>query len=464
MENEHEFEVDLLDLFWYLLRRIKIILAVALLCALAAFGISRYVLPLEYTASTRIYILNRDGQNALSYSDYQIANQMIEDYKVLITGENVTKKVIQQLGLNLTPAVLEKRIELEAPQDTRVLQISITDTDPNRAMLIANKVREVACDEIKRIMDVEAVNLVYEAELPQKPSGPHVARNTVIAAFLGLMLTAAFLTARRLLDDAIRTEEDVSRRLGLGVLGTIPASGTMGEYYDCPEPEGQTVGARSHISGEFLVSEGIKTLRSNLIFSGVDKQIIGITSCHASEGKSTTSLHLAASFARLDKRVLLLDVDLRKSTMAGKFQFTEQDLGVTHYLSGLASLEQILYPTDIPGMDIAYAGKLVPDAAELLSGSLFAELLPILRQRYDYVIVDTPPLGQVIDCAVIAAKLDGIVMLIDTTNNSCRMEKQVHDQITKAGGKVLGVVLNRMDYAEKPGYYGKYYGEQYIYQ
>lgn len=222
--------------------------------------------------------------------------------------------------------------------------------------------------------------------------------------------------------------------------------------------------ASAHILDDFLVLEGIKTLRSNLMFSGIDKRVFGITSCNPSEGKSTTSFQLAAAFAQLNKRVLLLDVDLRKSTVAQKLGFSETEKGVSHFLSGLATLEEIIYRTDIPGMDIIYAGKLVPNAAELLTGQLFKDMLDALRKTYDYVIVDTPPLGQVIDCAVIAADLDGIIILIDTTSNSCRVEKRIQEQIEKAGGKILGVVLNKVDVSGKFGYYRKAYGGKYAYE
>lgn len=228
--------------------------------------------------------------------------------------------------------------------------------------------------------------------------------------------------------------------------------------------EKRQIQAGEHVLEDFLVLEGIKTLRSNLMFSGIEKRVFGITSCNASEGKSTTTFQLAASFAQLNKRVLLLDLDLRKSALAQKLGFSETDKGVSHFLSGLASLEEIIYQTDIPGMDIIYAGRLVPNAAELLAGQVFQDMLASLRKRYDYVIVDTPPLGQVIDCAVIAADLDGVIILIDTTNNSYRVEKRIQEQIEKAGGKVLGVVLNKVDFSGKFGYYGKAYGGKYAYE
>lgn len=224
MKNELEMEMDLQDLLLYLLKKTKIIVSLVLLCAAIAFLVSSRFLPVEYTASTRIYVLNREEGIDISYSDYQIANQMIEDYKVLITGANVTQAVVEKLDLEISKERLEKMIQLEAPKNTRFLEISITDTDPNRAVLLANAVREIACTEIKRIMDVEAVNLVYEAELPQKPSGPPVLKITILTSGVALFVLLLFYSIRHMTDDSIRTDEDVSARLGLNVLAVLPNS------------------------------------------------------------------------------------------------------------------------------------------------------------------------------------------------------------------------------------------------
>ena len=223
MKKEVELEIDLQDLILHMIKKAKKILLTALLCAALALTVSS-MLPPQYTASTRIYVLNRERGIEISYSDYQVANQMIADYKVLITGANVTKEVIRKLELPMTEEDLEKMIRLEAPKDTRFLEISITSEDPAQAVAIANGVREVACTEIQRILDVEAVNLVYEAEMPQEPSGPPILKITLIAAAAAACLMAMYYAFRYVMDDAIRTEEDVEAHLGLHVLAVIPSS------------------------------------------------------------------------------------------------------------------------------------------------------------------------------------------------------------------------------------------------
>jgi capsular exopolysaccharide synthesis family protein len=211
------------------------------------------------------------------------------------------------------------------------------------------------------------------------------------------------------------------------------------------------------IPKDFRTNEAIKTLRTNIVFSGASVRAIGLTSFGASEGKSTISLQVAMSFAQTGKRVLLVDADMRKSMLPSRLRLKNKVEGLSHYLSGLVNVSELLQETDVPGLYIMFAGARVPNSAELLSGSNFAKLIPALKDVFDYIIVDTAPLGQVIDCAVIAQYLDGVVMVVDATKNSYKLERRVRNQIQKAGGKVLGVVLNQVDYKDRTGYYGQRY-------
>ena len=212
------------------------------------------------------------------------------------------------------------------------------------------------------------------------------------------------------------------------------------------------------IPKEFRVSEALKTLRTNLIFSGNSIRVIGFTSFNASEGKSTVSLQTAIAFAQAGKRVLLVDADLRKSVLPSRLRVRNKMEGLSHYLSGLANVNELLRETDVPGLYIMFAGSRVPNSAELLGNENFAKLIPALKDVFDYVIIDTAPLGQVIDCAVMAPHLDGIVLVVDSTNNSYKLERRIKSQIEKSGGKVLGVILNQVNIDERRGYYGKNYG------
>lgn len=229
MENQNEMEVNLLDLFHYLKKKLWLIGAAFMVCAVIGFAVSQFLMSPKYTASTRMYVLNRTNETNVVYADIQTSTYLLTDYKVLITGENVTKEVIQILGLSDKPEELERKIEVTAPDNTRVLQINVTESDPALAAEIANCVRVVAAAQIEEIMDVDAVKLVYEAAIPEDPSSPNVMLSTVIGAALGMFASVFVLVVTFMLDDTIRTEEDVERYLGLSTMGVIPVAEELDE-------------------------------------------------------------------------------------------------------------------------------------------------------------------------------------------------------------------------------------------
>lgn len=227
MENQNEMELDLLELFYYLKRKIWMIVASFVLCGVIGFTVSSFLIAPRYTASTRMYVLNRTNETNVVYADIQISSYLLNDYKVLITGRNVTQEVIRRLNLSQKPERLAAQIDVTSPTNTRVLQINVTDTDAQLAADIANCVREVASEQIQEIMDVDAVKLVYAADVPEKPSSPNVRNNTIFAAAFGLFVSVFFLVVMFMMDDTIRTEEDVQRYLNLGTLGVIPKSSEL---------------------------------------------------------------------------------------------------------------------------------------------------------------------------------------------------------------------------------------------
>ena len=224
MERQNEQEIDLLDLLLYLSKKIWVLAISFVLCAVVGFSFTKIFLQKEYTAVTRMYVLNQGSGSNVAVSDLQLSNLLMEDYKVLITGENVTKEVLHRLNLDMSVGQLSNKIKVSAMTNTRVVEIKITDTDPQRAADIANCVREVSSKQIQQIMDVDAVNVVYEAEVPEKASGPSTMKNTALAAIVGLVIAVGVYTVIYLVDDTIRTEEDVERYLGLSTLGVIPVS------------------------------------------------------------------------------------------------------------------------------------------------------------------------------------------------------------------------------------------------
>lgn len=209
---------------------------------------------------------------------------------------------------------------------------------------------------------------------------------------------------------------------------------------------------------EFYAAEALRTLRTNILFSGSDVKTIALTSAGVSEGKSTISFQLAAFLAHTGKRVLLVDGDLRNSVLKTRLQVKGPVDGLAHVLSGLTGAQDAILETDLPNMFVMFAGAKAPNSAELLGAKSFKTLMDALKKVFDYVIIDSAPLGLVIDCAMIASVVDGVVIVIDTTHNSHKLIRRMKTQLEKAGGKILGVILNRVNIKDVGGYYNKAYG------
>ncbi len=212
----------------------------------------------------------------------------------------------------------------------------------------------------------------------------------------------------------------------------------------------------------YQISEQIKYIRANIQFCGDEKKVILFTSTTASEGKSSLTLELAMSMAELGKRVLLVDADLRRSTLKSKVANREAvRLGLSHYLSGLANLDESLCVTDEPVMYMLLAGPVPPNPAELLAGRRLDALLDWGRKQFDYILVDTAPLGMVSDAALLARKCDGAVVVIEAAKIPYRAVQGVVQQLRDANCPVLGAVLSKVENASSRNYKYTKYAYQY---
>lgn len=226
MEHRDEIEFDLMQMLRFLMKKAWIVVLAALVCAVGGFAVSKLLSTPEYTTSCRIYVYEEGKE--MTYNDLVIATQMTNDCEIIITGHNVTKKVVENLGLNMSAESLSKRLKVSSEASTRILDLEYTDTNPERAAAILNEVCAVASVQIKEITSVDAVKTVFEAEVPTTPSSAGPTRSAMLAAILGAVLAIGVLVVIFLMDDTIRSEDDVERYLGLSTLGAIPISEELG--------------------------------------------------------------------------------------------------------------------------------------------------------------------------------------------------------------------------------------------
>jgi len=215
-------EIDLLELLSVLLGQIWLILGVGFMTALTAFLVSRYVVTPTYESITKIYILNKNDNTTVTYTDVQLGSQLTKDYAELIGSRYVLEEVIQNLGLDVTYKELQKKVTVSSPDDTRVIYITVKDQDQVTAMNIANSVREAASRHIENVMDIDAVNVVETANMPTEKASPGCVRWTLVGGLLGCFLVCAIVLIQFLMDDTIKSSEDVEKYLNLTTLALIP--------------------------------------------------------------------------------------------------------------------------------------------------------------------------------------------------------------------------------------------------
>ena len=209
----------------------------------------------------------------------------------------------------------------------------------------------------------------------------------------------------------------------------------------------------------YAMNEEIKTFRTNIQFAGKDKQVILVTSCIQGEGKSGTAFKLARSLTELKNKVLLIDADLRASVMIGKIEGTKPKLGLTHFLSGQTSFSDIVYGTNVRGLYTCVAGPVPPNPTELLSGKLFSEMVESMRKTFDYIIIDSAPMGMVVDAAILARQCDATVLVVESGTIKYKFLQKVKRKLEETGCPILGVVLTKVPHGSNQKYYNKYYGK-----
>ena len=205
---------------------------------------------------------------------------------------------------------------------------------------------------------------------------------------------------------------------------------------------------------DYRLTEGLNQLKTNLAFCGKDIKVITITSSVQNEGKSLVAFDLSKTMAESGKKILMVDADLRKSVLAAKYHIQGIDKGLSHYLTRQAEIEDIIYETETEGFYLSVAGPLSPDPTSLLDSDQFQKFIDKVREDYDYVIIDAPPLGVVIDAVIIGKYCDGAVLVIEQGVIKRKVVQDVIKQLKRGKVRILGAVLNKVD--ERIGAYGAY--------
>lgn len=465
---EYYSGIDWVSVLFRLLEKIHWIVLAALIGALIAwFYVTRLVTPV-YQATSKIYIAGSD--TTISLSDLQLGSTLATDYQEVFKIWHVHEMVDERLNLNYSYSELEKMVSVSNPSGSHLLYIYVKSSVPEEAKLLADTYAEVVQDYIANKMELRKPQILEKARTPNKPIYPNVnatiAKGAVFGG-LGIMLIFLFII---LLDDRIRSGEDITKAVDLPVFGAVTRqnmernAAELGA--DMPRNPAFADGRhqavfRGNLKLDYAGEEAINAVCSSMSFTGKNLKRVLVSSCGANEGKTFTTLQIAIGMTRRGARVLLIDADLRLSVMKEKYDihFGGQPTGLAHLLSGQCALEDAIYHTNIPGLDLLPDGASIKTPLALLTSAEFDSLMATVGRDYDFVIVDTPPLGVVVDAAEISRRCDGSLLVLEYNRTHGKALKEAVRLLRQTGTPVLGCILNKTAVSRigKSGY-SYYYG------
>lgn len=448
-------EINIREFFIYLK---KYVLAFVIVAVVAACGVLFYDNSIKkpiYQAQTTVVIAksdNVDGSVATTLNDINASQKLVTTYGEIAKSELVLNQVIDNLGLNTNAKALSKNLTIKPVDDTAILSISAKDLTPRLSSAIANEIAKVFAAEVAKIYKVENVTQLSVAVTPESPINNTTTRDLVLAVVVGVFAVASFAFLKFYLDDTVKHNDDTEKTVGLSVVGCI----TKGDIKQ--RRSGSELVAES--SPKAIVSENIKSLRTNLQFTAIDKDLktILITSTNASEGKSFVSTNLAISFAQAGKRVLLVDCDLRKGRLHRIFNISNS-AGLSNLLTGdLRGFAKYIRPSKIKGLDLITCGTYPPNPSELLASKKNKRLVSVLSEYYDIVIFDGAPIGGLADSVILSSFMDETIIVVKDANTKKADLAEAKSSLDKVGARVAGVVFNMVNRKTSKYYNNYYYG------
>lgn len=415
-----------------------IIILVLILFIILGYLYSYYYVVPEYKSTSTLLLIPNDAETVTS-SDLTLNSGLISTYGNIAKNSKVLKQVINNLNLNISEEQLLNKIEINIIKDTHIMEMSVSDTDPQMAMNITKELANVFLNEIKQIYNLNNIGIVDEAQLPDAPYNINHMKDMLMFVCMGIVVSFAYIVIIYLFDNTIKKEEDIEEYIKIKSLGSVPINNDKSEIIN-------------RENTKTYITESINTIRTNILYMNSTKnaKTILITSCMPREGKSWISTNIAASFAETNKKVLLVDADMRKGRINKIFK-VDNRAGLSNYLFNMNSdVEKDIYlakeyikETKIPNLHILTNGTIPPNPSELLASSNMKELLAILKSIYDIIIIDAPPCKLVSDSIVLSTIVDSSVIVTNSGNTKISDLKEIKKSINIVGGKIIGAIVNK---------------------
>ena len=432
------------DLVRLTLRHIVIIVASLILCVVLALG-AYATAPRVYQADSTGYVAakqnHQDGQqqtNSGSYTELLLAQQKAKSYLSIITSRAVAERASKALNGEVSAAELASRTTVDLPDNSVAIKVTATGSSAELAKRSADAIVKAAAEEIESMEGANSpitITPLTSAVLPSRPVSPNLTLYLAAGVFAGLLLGYALALVRRIYDTTIRTVEDLESLSDVTVLGVVPQTKEMAKG-------GQLINLES--ANDFQSREALRKMRTNLQYVDIDNppSSVCVTSSVMSEGKSTVSVHLAMVLAQSGQRVLLIDTDLRRPSLAAKLGI-DGSIGLTQVLTGSVSLEDAIQTYSIDNLYVLPAGAIPPNPSEILGSKRMHQLVEHLSRSY-FVICDAPPVLPVTDAVLLSRATDGLIVVTMAGKANREQIKRTISTLERVNSKIFGFVLNRV--------------------
>lgn len=468
-------EIDLQKAVTLIFRKMWLVALTSVLCAfLTLAGTFLFITP-KYESSAVFYVNNNsfslgDASLSIDSGDISASKSLVDSYIVILNSRESLTAVIEEAGVDRSYEEVREMISAASVNNTEIFEVVVSSPDPKEAELLASAVTQILPNRISGIIEGTSAKIVDSAILASKPSSPSYTVNTIVGFLIGLILSVGGILVHQLFDIMIRSDEDLLEVSAYPVLASVPdmAAASKGSY--APAKGKKLTNPKKAMVGRnisFAAAEAYKLLRMKLQFSFSDQgscRIIGISSSISGEGKSVTSINLAYTLSQLGHRVLLIDGDMRRPTIAEKLG-VQRKPGLSNYLTGQAELADLIQTCGFVKEERAFhlipSGQNPPNPAELLSSARMQQLLEVLRGNYDYVILDLPPVIEVSDAMAAANLTDGMLLVVRQNRCDRNALAQTLRQFEFIEARILGLVFNCTGESGGSGYYKKYGSRNY---
>lgn len=458
------------DVFLTLLHSIWIIIVASALGASLFFTATYFLVSPEYTATAKLYVYieKAEGTN-ISSSDLAVSKQLVDTYLIIVKSDPVLEAVADALNSKypgLTAKWVGSMIHGNSLNETEAFYISATSTDRQLATDVVNTIIEIVPDEIIRVVKAGAVELIEPAQLPaEKEYSWPIVTYSLVGFLLGFALSSAYILLCNAMDGTIYGRKEVISEFNIPILGAIPEQTDSEDRKINKKALPPNEISRKYIINKktsFPVSEAYRKARTSIFylpFESACKKIV-ITSAVSGEGKSTTAINVAIMLAQADKKVLLVDADMRRPKISKYMGLAKHD-GLSEFLAGISSSLSIV-KDDETKVDIVCSGQATSSAAELLASPRTDILFKQIEELgYDFVIIDSPPVNVVTDSTVLSEKVDGYIFVLRAGYSDINETKAAVSALEQIEAKILGTIISNIDF--KVEQYGRYnrYGRYY---